>query len=107
MNLHEYQSKALFTQYGIPVPDGIAAHSPQEAVSAAKTLGGDGWVVKAQVHSGGRGKAGMRTTYGLGPGPPKVNGSAVKRRYSRSLKVVPVGYKVVLSMKQGYCVMAP
>lgn len=58
MNLHEYQSKALFAEYGIPVPNGMAAHSPQEAVAAAKSLGGDGWVVKAQVHSGGRGKAG-------------------------------------------------
>ena len=58
MNLHEYQAKALFAEYGIPVPEGMAVYSPQEAVSAAKTLGGDGWVVKAQVHSGGRGKAG-------------------------------------------------
>ncbi|MCP4407444.1 MAG: ADP-forming succinate--CoA ligase subunit beta [Gammaproteobacteria bacterium] len=58
MNLHEYQAKALFAQYGIPVPEGLAVHSPQEAVSAAKSIGGEGWVVKAQVHSGGRGKGG-------------------------------------------------
>ncbi len=58
MNLHEYQSKQLFADYGIPVPQGIAAHSPAEAGRAAKELGGDLWVVKAQVHAGGRGKAG-------------------------------------------------
>ncbi len=58
MNLHEYQSKRLFADYGIPVPRGIAAKSPNEAVDAAKELGGDLWVVKAQVHAGGRGKAG-------------------------------------------------
>jgi succinyl-CoA synthetase beta subunit len=58
MNLHEYQSKRLFADYGIPVPKGIPAKSPNEAVDAAKELGGDFWVVKAQVHAGGRGKAG-------------------------------------------------
>ena len=58
MNLHEYQSKRLFADYGIPVPRGIAAESPVKAVDAAKELGGDLWVVKAQVHAGGRGKAG-------------------------------------------------
>ena len=58
MNLHEYQSKRLFAEYGIPVPRGIPAKSPNAAVAAAKELGGDLWVVKAQVHAGGRGKAG-------------------------------------------------
>ena len=58
MNLHEYQSKQLFAEYGIPVPRGVAAQSPDEAVAAIDTLGGDLWVVKAQVHAGGRGKAG-------------------------------------------------
>ena len=58
MNLHEYQSKRLFADYGIPVPRGIPAKSPNEAVDAMKELGGDLWVVKAQVHAGGRGKAG-------------------------------------------------
>jgi succinyl-CoA synthetase beta subunit len=58
MNLHEYQAKSLFAQYGIPVPEGMAVHSPSEAVSAAQSIHSDGWVVKAQVHSGGRGKAG-------------------------------------------------
>ena len=58
MNLHEYQSKRLFAEYGIPVPKGVPAKSPNEAVEATKELGGDLWVVKAQVHAGGRGKAG-------------------------------------------------
>ena len=58
MNLHEYQSKRLFAEYGIPVPKGIASATPDEAVAAAAKLGGELWVVKAQVHAGGRGKAG-------------------------------------------------
>ncbi len=58
MNLHEYQSKRLFADYGIPVPRGIPADSPKAAVKAAQELGGELWVVKAQVHAGGRGKAG-------------------------------------------------
>jgi len=58
MNLHEYQSKRLFADYGIAVPKGIPAKSSDQAVKAAEELGGDLWVVKAQVHAGGRGKAG-------------------------------------------------
>ncbi|WP_455205867.1 ADP-forming succinate--CoA ligase subunit beta [Kaarinaea lacus] len=58
MNLHEYQAKDLFRDYGIAVPNGLVATTTQEALQAAQELGGDGWVVKAQVHSGGRGKAG-------------------------------------------------
>jgi len=58
LNLHEYQAKALFAEYGIPVPEGRVATSPAEALRAAQELGGDLWVVKAQVHAGGRGKAG-------------------------------------------------
>jgi len=58
MNLHEYQSKRLFADYGIPVPQGYPADTPAAAADAAKNLGGDLWVVKAQVHAGGRGKAG-------------------------------------------------
>jgi len=58
MNLHEYQSKRLFAEYGIAVPRGIPAESPNAAVKAAQELGGELWVVKAQVHAGGRGKAG-------------------------------------------------
>ena len=58
MNLHEYQAKEIFRNYGIPVPAGQVAASPDEAVAAASALGGSVWVVKAQVHAGGRGKAG-------------------------------------------------
>jgi succinyl-CoA synthetase beta subunit len=58
MNLHEYQSKQLFARYGIPVPVGHVASTPAEAADAAKKIGGSKWVVKAQVHAGGRGKAG-------------------------------------------------
>lgn len=58
MNLHEYQSKQLFSQYGLPTPPGIAINSLDELESATKKLGGNGWAIKAQVHAGGRGKAG-------------------------------------------------
>ena len=58
MNLHEYQGKQLFAEYGLPVSKGIACDTPEEAMAAADQIGGDGWVVKAQVHAGGRGKAG-------------------------------------------------
>jgi succinyl-CoA synthetase beta subunit len=58
MNLHEYQGKQLFAEYGLPVSKGVAAETVQEAIAAADIIGGDRWVVKAQVHAGGRGKAG-------------------------------------------------
>jgi len=58
MNLHEYQSKQLFREYGLPVPAGAPAHTPEEARAAAIQIGGEAWMVKAQVHAGGRGKAG-------------------------------------------------
>jgi succinyl-CoA synthetase beta subunit len=58
MNLHEYQAKALFREYGLPVSTGYAVDTADEAVDAAKRIGGDRWVAKVQVHAGGRGKAG-------------------------------------------------
>ena len=58
MNFHEYQAKQLFADYGMAVPAGRIARTPDEAVAAAKALPGDLWVVKAQIHAGGRGKAG-------------------------------------------------
>ena len=58
MNLHEYQGKNLFSEYGLPVTQGIAAESAEEAIFAADAIGGDQWMVKVQVHAGGRGKAG-------------------------------------------------
>jgi succinyl-CoA synthetase beta subunit len=58
MNLHEYQAKKLFADYGLPVSKGFACENAKEAVDATRLLGGDKWVIKAQVHAGGRGKAG-------------------------------------------------
>jgi len=58
MNLHEYQGKQLFAEYGLPVSKGFACSTPEEAAEAADKIGGNQWVVKAQVHAGGRGKAG-------------------------------------------------
>lgn len=58
MNLHEYQGKELFSEYGLPVPLGKLASTAEEALAAAEALGGNAWMVKAQVHAGGRGKAG-------------------------------------------------
>jgi succinyl-CoA synthetase beta subunit len=58
MNLHEYQAKRVFADYGVPVPPGKVASNASEAIAAARELPGPVWVVKAQVHAGGRGKAG-------------------------------------------------
>ncbi len=58
MNIHEYQAKDLLRQFGVSVPDGSVAHNDAQAASVAEELGGDRWVVKAQIHAGGRGKAG-------------------------------------------------
>ena len=55
MNFHEYQSKQLLAEYGIPVPAGKVAATPDEAVAAAQSLGQGPWMVKAQIHAGGRG----------------------------------------------------
>jgi len=58
MNLHEFQAKQLLQSYNIPIPRGEAVTSVENAIQAAANIGGDAWVVKAQVHAGGRGKAG-------------------------------------------------
>jgi succinyl-CoA synthetase beta subunit/malate-CoA ligase subunit beta len=58
VNIHEYQTKELLRGYGIPVPDGRVAHNVDNAATVAEELGGDRWVVKAQIHAGGRGKGG-------------------------------------------------
>jgi len=58
VNIHEYQAKQIFQKYGVPTPRGIIAHSVEEAVENAKELGGPIWVVKAQIHAGGRGLGG-------------------------------------------------
>ena len=58
MNIHEYQAKEILTKYGVATPKGGIAYSPENAKDMATELGGDMWVVKAQIHSGARGKAG-------------------------------------------------
>ena len=58
MKIHEYQAKGVLSRFGVPVPRGYPASTPEEAVQIAKDLGGDSWVVKAQIHAGGRGKGG-------------------------------------------------
>src|SRR5215510_12185888 len=58
MNIHEYQAKVVLREFGVPVPRGIPAFTAAEAEKAAHQLGGPVWVVKAQIHAGGRGKAG-------------------------------------------------
>ncbi|MBD3807202.1 MAG: ADP-forming succinate--CoA ligase subunit beta [Epsilonproteobacteria bacterium] len=58
MNIHEYQAKQIFAKYGVPTPRGIVANTPDEALANAKELGGNIWVVKAQIHAGGRGLGG-------------------------------------------------
>ena len=58
MNIHEYQAKAVLREFGVPVPRGVPAFSVEDAVKGAHDLGGPVWVVKAQIHAGGRGKAG-------------------------------------------------
>ena len=58
MNIHEYQTKELLRTYGVPVPEGRVAHNVDNAATVAEELGGERWVVKAQIHAGGRGKGG-------------------------------------------------
>ena len=58
MNLHEYQAKQLFRDHGLPVARGIVCDTVDEVLSASQKLGGDSWVIKVQIHAGGRGKAG-------------------------------------------------
>ncbi len=58
MDIHEYQAKEILAKFGVAVPAGALAYSPEQAAYRARELGGDRWIVKAQVHAGGRGKAG-------------------------------------------------
>ena len=58
MNIHEYQGKEILKKFGVAVPNGKVAFSSEEAVAVANELGGNIWVVKSQIHAGGRGKAG-------------------------------------------------
>ncbi|HBA67217.1 MAG TPA: succinate--CoA ligase subunit beta, partial [Methylococcaceae bacterium] len=58
MDIHEYQAKEILTEYGVKIADGGLAYSPEDAVQRAREIGGSIWAVKAQIHSGARGKAG-------------------------------------------------
>ncbi len=58
MDIHEHQAKDLLAGFGVPVPEGMVAYNAEQAVRVAEEIGGDRWAVKAQIHSGARGKAG-------------------------------------------------
>jgi succinyl-CoA synthetase beta subunit len=81
MNIHEYQAKAVLREFGVPVPRGVPAFTPDDAVKAAHDLGGPVWVVKAQIHAGGRGKAGgvkvVRSTEDVGREAKRLLGSTL------------------------------
>ena len=123
MNIHEYQGKEILRNFGVPVPRGIPAFTVQEAVEAAQKLGGPVWVVKAQIHAGGRGKGGgvklarsidevkklageilgmQLITHQTGPLGQKVrrllieDGADIKKEYSVSLVTDRASQKVAL-----------
>ncbi|GIK82623.1 MAG: ADP-forming succinate--CoA ligase subunit beta [Pseudorhodoplanes sp.] len=123
MNIHEYQAKAVLREFGVAVPRGIPAFSVEEAMKAAKELGGPVWVVKAQIHAGGRGKAGgvkvvktlddvkkeserilgsVLVTHQTGPKGKQVNrlyieeGSAIAKEFYLSMLVDRVSSRVAI-----------
>src|SRR3954451_7965634 len=123
MKIHEYQGKEIFRQFGLPTPRGFPAFSVDEAVEAAKKLGGSVWGVKAQIHAGGRGKGGgvkvaksldevkklassilgmQLKTHQTGPEGQKVRrllieeGADIRKELYVSLVTDPVSQKVVL-----------
>ena len=80
MNIHEYQAKAVLREFGVPVPRGIPAFTVAEAEKAANDLGGPVWVVKAQIHAGGRGKAGgVKVVKSIGDVKTKRRGLSARR----------------------------
>ena len=84
MNIHEYQAKAVLREFGVPVPRGIPAFSVEEAVKAANELGGPVWVVKAQIHAGGRGKAGgVKVVKSIDDVKKRGRSASSARRWSR------------------------
>jgi succinyl-CoA synthetase beta subunit len=95
MNLHEYQSKQLFARYGIPVPAGLVAANGAEAAEAARKLGGAKWVVKAQVHAGGRGKAGGVKLVDS----PEAAAAAADKMIGQRLTTHQTGPRACLSIK--------
>ncbi len=82
MNIHEYQAKELLAKFGVPVPAGFAAMSVEEAVAAAQMLPGPLWVVKSQIHAGGRGKGRFKE---LGPDAKGGVAPCDKTRLTRPL----------------------
>ena len=103
MNVHEYQAKAVLAEFGAPVSKGTAAFTPDEALAAAKAMGGDLWVVKAQIHAGGRGKgkfkeakAGTAGGVRLSRSPDEVRKNAAEMLGSTLVTVQtgPVGKQV-------------
>ena len=100
MNFHEYQSKQLLAEYGIPVPAGKVAATPDEAVAAAQSLGQGPWMVKAQIHAGGRGKAGgvkfCKTTDDVKAAAAKMLGTKMATYQTAGVELpvdsVPVSY---------------
>ena len=93
MKIHEYQAKAVLSKYGVPVPRGEVAFTPEEVHDIAKRLGGPISVVKAQIHAGGRGKAGGVKLAKSGSKPRRSRASCSARRWSR-IRPVPSGQKV-------------
>ena len=102
MNFHEYQSRQLFADYAIPVPMGKIATTPEQAVEAARALGGEEWVVKAQIHAGGRGKAGgvklVKTLDDVKAAAAKMLGTSMQT-YQSGGRALPVN--VVLISEAG------
>ncbi|AKK68596.1 MULTISPECIES: ADP-forming succinate--CoA ligase subunit beta [Xanthomonas translucens group] len=98
MNFHEYQAKQLFADYGIPVPAGRVASTPEEAVEVANALGNGPWMVKAQIHAGGRGKAGgvkfCKTTDDVKAAAAKMLGTSMETYQSAGV-ALPIGLVLV------------
>jgi succinyl-CoA synthetase beta subunit len=98
MNFHEYQAKQLFAEYGIPVPAGRTASTPDEAVEAANALGAGPWMVKAQIHAGGRGKAGgvkfCKTTDDVKAAAARMLGTKMETYQSAGV-ALPIGLVLV------------
>src|SRR6476620_11591029 len=101
MKIHEYQGKAILKDYGVPVPRGIVARTPDEAEAAARELGTDIVVVKAQIHAGGRGKGGG-VKLAKSPAEAKEIASKLLGMMLKTHQTGPEGQKVrILYVEQG------
>src|SRR5882757_6028913 len=93
MKIHEYQGKDILRRFGVPVPRGVACFSVAEAVDAARSLGGSVWVVKAQIHAGGRGKGGgVKLARSLAE--VTANARAIRGMMLKTHQTGPAGQKV-------------